>query len=105
MLLKGHHHCTKSIIGNNGNCSLTVPSISDIFLTEDGFLPGAIDLTIKFKVGYFDTIFYEHLLIQDKIYAISSTQFMVAGSKNRKYDGDIKYEDDLIKRRVLKKEE
>lgn len=104
LLLKGHHHCAKSIIGTNGNCSLTVPSISDIFLTEDEFLPGAIDLNIKFKNGYFDTIYYEHLLIRDRVYAVSSTQFSVTPSKDRKYDGIIRHEDDLIKRRTLKKE-
>jgi len=103
LLLKGHHHCTKSIIGNNGNCSLTVPSVSNIFLTDNVFLPGAIDLIIKFKNGYFDTVYYDHLLISDKIYKIGSTQYNVSPSKDRKYDGHIKYEDDFVKRRVLKK--
>lgn len=104
LLLKGHHHCTKSIIGSNGNCSLTVPSVSNIFLNDNDFLPGAIDLTIKFKNGYFDTVYYEHLLINDKIHKISSTQYNITPSKDRKNDGIIKHEDDLIKRRVLKKD-
>lgn len=105
LLLKGHHHCTKSIIGTNGNCSLTVPSLSNIFVNDNAFLPGAIDLTIKFKKGYFDTVYYEHLLINDKIYTINSIQYNVMPSKDRKYDDHIKNEDDLVKRRTLKKED
>ena len=105
LLLKGHHHCTKSIIGTNGNCSLTVPSVSNIFVNDNAFLPGAIDLTIKFKKGYFDTVYYEHLLIDNKIHTISSTQFNITPSKDRKYDGHIKFEDDLVKRRTLKKDD
>jgi hypothetical protein len=105
LLIKGHHHTNKSIIGTNGNCSLCVPSLSNIFLTENEFLPGAIDLLIKFKHGYFDMIYYEHLLINNgRIYAVSSTQFMVSQSKDRKYDGNIKNEDNFFKRRTLKKE-
>lgn len=103
LLLKGHHHCTKSIIGSNGNCSLTVPSVSNIFINDNDFLPGAIDLTIKFKNGYFDTIYYEHLLINEKIHTISSTQYTIVPSKDRKYDGCIKHENDFFKRRTLKK--
>ena len=106
LLIKGHHHANKSIIGTNGNCSLSVPSLSDIYLTENEFLPGAIDLSIKFKNGYFDTIFYEHLLINNgRVHTISSTQFMVSPSKDRKYDGNIKYEEEFGKIRTLKKED
>lgn len=105
LLIKGHHHTNKSIIGTNGNCSLSVPSLSNIFLTENEFLPGAIDLSIKFKHGYFDTIYYEHLLINNgRVYSVSSTQYMISPSKDRKYDGNIKHEDNFIKRRTLKKE-
>lgn len=49
ILIKGHQHLSKSIIGNNGNCSLCVPSLSNLFLNENQFLPGAIDLSIKFR--------------------------------------------------------
>jgi hypothetical protein len=105
LLIKGHHHANKSIIGTNGNCSLSVPSLSNIFLTENEFLPGAIDLSIKFKNGYFDMIYYEHLLINNgRVYTVSSTQYMVSPSKDRKYDGTIKYEDDFIKRRIKRNE-
>ena len=105
LLIKGHHHASKSIIGTNGNCSLTVPSLSNIFLTENEFLPGAIDLSIKFRNGYFDIIYYEHLLINNgRVHTVSTTQFMVSPSKEKKFDGHIKYEEDFSKRRVLKKE-
>ena len=104
LLLKGHQHTTKSIIGANGNCSMVVPSLSNIFLNENDFLPGAIDLTIKFKHGYFDTIYYEHLLINKKISKVSSTQFSITHPKDRKFDGSIKYEDERAGiKRVLKK--
>lgn len=49
ILIKGHQHLSKSIIGNNGNCSLCVPSLSNLFLNKNQFLPGAIDLSIKFR--------------------------------------------------------
>lgn len=97
LLVKGHSHATKSIISANGNCSLTVPSLSNVFLSENEFLPGAIDLTIKFKNGYFDTVYYEHLLVSDKVFAVSSTQYFVDHDKERNFDGTIKYEEDLSK--------
>ena len=101
LLIKGHHHANKAIIGTNGNCSLSIPSLSDIYLTENEFLPGAIDLSIKFKNGYFDTIYYEHLLINNgRFHTVSSTQFMVTPSKDRKYDGYIKHEEDFGKKLV-----
>lgn len=103
LLIKGHQHVAKSIIGANGNCSLSVPSLSNLFLSENEFLPGAIDLTIKFKGGYFDTIYYEHLLVGDKIYAINSTQYAVGHTRERNFDGPIKYEEDLGKRKCKKK--
>lgn len=104
LLVKGHQHAAKSIIGANGNCSLAVPSLSNLFLTENEFLPGAIDLTIKFKGGYFDTIYYEHLLFGDKIYAISSTQYAVGHTRDRNFDEPIKYEEDLSKIKTRKKD-
>lgn len=105
LLIKGHHHSNKGIIGTNGNCSLSVPSLSNIFLTDNEFLPGAIDLSIKFKNGYFDTIYYEHLLINNgKVHTVSSTQYSITPSKDRKYDGHIKHEDNFVKRRMLKRE-
>lgn len=104
LLIKGHQHVAKNIIGANGNCSLYVPSLSNLFLTENEFLPGAIDLTIKFKGGFFDTIYYEHLLLGNKIYAISSTQYAVGHARDRNFDAPIKYEEDLTKRKRKKKE-
>lgn len=101
LLLKGHHHLCRSIIGNNGNCSLNIPSLSNIFLTENEFLPGAIDLSIKFKNGFFDTIYYSQLLISNKVNTVSSTQFFITHPKDRKFDGDIKYEEVCPKKRSL----
>jgi len=103
LLVKGHSHAAKSIISSNGNCSLTVPSLSNVFLSENEFLPGAIDLTIKFKNGYFDTVYYEHLLVGDRVFAISSTQYSVGHDKERNSDGIIKYEEDISKRKTKKK--
>lgn len=104
LLVKGHTHASKSIISSNGNCSLTVPSLSNVFLSENEFLPGAIDLTIKFKHGFFDTIYYEHLLFGDKVFSISSTQYSVGHEKERNFDGTIKYEEDFSKRKIKKRE-
>ena len=102
LLVKGHQHLAKTIISANCNCSLVVPSLSNLFLTENEFMPGAIDFTIKFRGGYFDTIYYEHLLVGDKIYAISSTQYNVMHDKNRNFDEHIKYEECLSKRKIKK---
>ena len=104
LLIKGHHHCTKSIIGSNGNCSFTAPSLSNIFLSEDEFLPGATVFTIKFKNGFFDTIYVENLLLDKKIHVINTLQYNVLPSKDRKFDGSIKHEECFSKRKVLKKE-
>ena len=104
LLLKGHHHTFKSIIGTNGSCSITVPSLSNIFTPENVFLPGAIDLSIKFVDGYFDTIYCEHLLVGDRVYAISSTQHLVSRGKDKHNDTPIRYEEHLTKKRIKKKE-
>lgn len=101
LLLKGPHHRNRSIIGGTGNCSLTIPSLSNIFLTENEFLPGAIDLTIKFKDGFFETIYYDHLLISNNIYCVSSTQFSVSRSKDKKVEKSIKHEEIMPKKRQL----
>lgn len=104
LLIKGHHHAFRSIIGANGSCSISVPSLSNIFTTENVFLPGAIDLSIKFVDGYFDTIYFEHLLIGDKIYAISSMQHSVCYGKDKRTDIPIRHEEHLVKKRTKKKE-
>lgn len=104
LLFKGHHHAFKSIIGANGSQSISVPSLSNIFTTENEFLPGAIDLRIKFRDGYFDTIYCEHLLVGDKIYAISSMQHSFCWGKDRRTDIPIRHEEHLVKKRVKKKE-
>lgn len=103
ILLKGHHHACKSIIGANGNCSLTVPSLSNLFLAEDEFLPGAMVMTAKFKNGFFDTIYLEQLLVNNRVNVVNSIQYSIIPSKDRKFDGTIKYEEDFSKRKTLKK--
>lgn len=105
LLIKGHHHSTKSLIGSNGNCSFTAPSLSNIFISEDEFLPGAMVLTIKLKNGFFDTIYMENLLVNNRVNVVSIFQYSVLPSKDRKFDGNIKYEEDFSMRRVLKKED
>lgn len=104
LLIKGHHHAFRSIIGANGSCSISVPSLSNIFTSDNEFLPGAIDLSIKFKDGYFDTIYYEHLLIGDRIYAIGSMQHSLSYGKDKRLDIPVRYEEHLVKKRVKKKE-
>lgn len=103
LLVKGHSHTMKSIIGSNGNCSLNIPSLSNVFLSDNEFLPGALDLTIKFKNGYFDTVYYEHLLFGDRVFSISSTQYSVGHEKGRHFDGIIKNEEEFVKRKSKKK--
>ncbi|MBQ2872850.1 MAG: metallophosphoesterase [Bacilli bacterium] len=104
LLLKGHHHAFRSIIGANGSCSISVPSLSNIFTSENEFLPGAIDLSIKFKDGYFETIYYEHLLIGDKIYAVGSMQHSVCFEKDKRFDTPIRHEEHLVKKKAKNKE-
>ena len=104
LLIKGHHHSTKSIIGSNGNCSFSAPSLSNIFISEDEFLPGAMVLTIKLKNGFFDTIYMENLLVNNRVNVVSTLQYSVLPSKDRKFDGTIKYEENFNKRKILKKE-
>lgn len=104
LLVKGHHHAFRSIISSNGSCSLYVPTLSNIFTSENEFLPGAIDLSIKFKEGYFETIYYEHLLIGDKIHSIGSMQHSVSFEKDKRFNIPIMNEEQLVKKRVKKKE-
>lgn len=102
LLIKGHHHANKSILSGNGNCSISVPSLSNIFLSDDEFLPGAMVLTAKFRNGFFDTIYIENLLINHKINIVSCMQYSITPSKDRKFDGSIKYEENFCKRKTLK---
>ena len=101
ILIKGHHHYSKSIIANNGNCSITVPSLSNLFLHEDTFLPGATLLNIKFKNGYFDTIRIDNLLVNDRVNLVNSICYNMVLPKE-KSDG-IKNEEVFSKRKTLTK--
>jgi len=102
LLIKGHQHISKSIIGNNGNCSLYVPSLSNLFPNDNQFLPGAIDLTIKFRGGYFDLIHYEQLMLKDRIHVVNTVQLSVNHPKDRKFDLPIKHEENFSKKRKKK---
>ena len=82
---------------------MNLPSLSNLFLTENNILPAAIELNIKFRGGYFDIISYKHLLVDDKVHIVNSIQLNVGHPKGRKFDLDIKNEEDFGKRRVLKK--
>lgn len=103
LLLKGHHHVAKNIIGTNGNCSISIPTLSNLFVTDDVFLPGAIDLSIKFRGGFFDMIYYKQLMVNDRVHIVNSTQLSIGHAKNRKFDLPVMNEEDFSKRRVLKK--
>ena len=103
LLLKGHHHVNKSIIANNGSASIAVPSISNLFLSDNEFLPGALVINLKFKNGFFDTVYIDNLLINDRVNVVSTLQYSITPSKDRKFDGTISYEEDFSKRRLLKK--
>lgn len=103
LLVKGHQHTSKCIIGNNGNCSLYVPSLRNLFLTDNHFLPGAVDLTVKFKGGYFDTIYCRQLMVGDKIYNTNTVQFSVSHPKDRRFDLPIRNVENLCKKRTLVK--
>lgn len=104
LLIKGHHHTNKSCISTNGNCSLTAPTLSNLFTSQDIFLPGAIVLSIKFKNGFFDVVNIENLMVNDRVNVVGETQFSITPSKDRKYDGNIKHEEDFSKRKILRKE-
>lgn len=71
LLLKGHSHKTK--IEKNTTCTINIPSLSNIFIDEDNILPGAIEMTIIFDKGYYDSIILNHLLINDKIHKVNET--------------------------------
>lgn len=102
LLLKGHHHVNKSIISGNGNCSISVPTLSNLFLSDEEFLPGAIVINTKFKNGFFDTVYVDNLLIGDRVNVVSTMQYSITPSKDRKFDGSIKHEEDFCKRKILK---
>ena len=104
LLVKGHHHAFRSIVGTNGSCSVSVPSLSNIWTSENEFLPGAIDLSIKFREGYFETIYYEHLLIGEKVYAIGSMQHSVSFGKDKRFDIPIMNEEHLVRKKQKNKE-
>lgn len=103
LLIRGHHHVNKCNIGSNDSCSITVPTLSNLFTSKDVFLPGALVLDIKFKNGYFDTVHIENLMINDKVRVVGETQFNINPSKDKNYDGHIKHEEDFSKRKILKK--
>jgi len=103
LLIRGHHHINKSIIGNSGNCSLTVPTLSNLFTSQDIFLPGAMILNVKFKNGFFDIIHIENLIINDRVNIVGETQFSITPSKDRNHDGHVKHEEDFNQRKTLKK--
>lgn len=103
LCVKGHQHCTRSIINTNGSAILNVPSLSNIFVSKDEFLPGAMILNIQFKGGYFDTVYVENLLINNKVHIVSTVQYNINHNKERRFDIPIKYEEEMPKRRVLTK--
>ena len=94
----------RSIISSNGSCSLYVPTLSNIFTSENEFLPGAIDLSIKFKEGSFETIYYEHLLIGNRVFSIANMQHSLSFGKDKRFNIPIMNEEILEKKRIKMKE-
>jgi len=103
-LLEGHHHVYKSIIGNKGNFSISLPSLSNLFVTKNEFLPSAVELTITFNNGYFDTVYAEHLLVSQNVSVIDEIQYTFPESRRRDHDGGIKHEENRVKKKVLEKQ-
>ena len=68
LILLGHSH--KSSIQLNGNLYVHIPPLSNISNNRNGF-PGATIMTLTFKNGYYKSVFFEQLLIADKIYTIN----------------------------------
>ena len=103
LVFKGHHHTNKSIIGNTGNTSICVPTLSNLFISEEDFLPAALVMTAKFKNGFFDVVNIDNLLIDTKVHIVSSFQYNITLTKDKNFDGKIKHEEDFSKRKILKK--
>ena len=103
-MLEGHHHVYKSIIGNKGNFSISLPSLSNLFVTKNEFLPSAVELTITFNNGYFDTVYAEHLLVSQNVSVIDEIQYTFPESRRRDHDGGIKHEENRVKKKVLEKQ-
>ena len=103
LIFKGHHHTNKSIIGNTGNASICIPTLSNLFTSEDNFLPGAMIMNAKFNNGLFEFVYIENLLINNKVNVVSSLQYSITQTKDKNFDGKIKHEEDFEKRKILKK--
>lgn len=86
LILVGHCHQAKTIIGA-GDVEIFVPSLSNILLSENNQLaPSMIKMTLSFINGYFKTGVFEHLLLKDKIYKASESQYELCQFKNTNVD-------------------
>lgn len=82
LIINGHTH-KMSTINGGGNINLYLPSLSDIKVSDNEILPGAVKTNISFNNGYFSVGVFEHLLIsKDRIYKISESQYEMNRGKN-----------------------
>ena len=86
LVLKGHTH--KMRISTGYSYLVNVPNLCNNFLNSDG-LPSALKITLKFNRNYFSVGNFEHLIVQDKVYPISSVNLDLNGSK-REFDNNPK---------------
>lgn len=101
IILKGHSHKMK-VSTNESNCSVSIPSLSDINYSDNNILPTLLKLDISFKNGRFKTVVINQLLILDKIYTLNETVSYLNTENDE--DEEIKYEETPVKKLVKKEE-
>lgn len=80
IILAGHSH-KKEVKNIQNRLYVSVPSLSDIFVTPNEFMPSALAINISFSKGLFAAIDIRHLLIDDKIHDIGGDSLRIR-SKN-----------------------
>ena len=101
LFLKGHTHMMKSIITDNGSCSLHIPSMGNLLtIGDDDALPGAIDISITFRGGFIDSVSYQHLLFDNNPIFIGSAKFKVSHPGDRNFHTPVKYEHTLTRHKI-----
>lgn len=80
LILHGHLHQYKTSMENN-KLNVTLPSLSDI----NNSLPGALELNIGFKKGYFDNVIIKHIYFENKDIILSESAFNLSENRKIKY--------------------
>lgn len=73
LILKGHYHKMKLNTYSN-KIVINIPSLSDIKFSDNEFLPGAIEMELKFNNGFITLGNFKHMLIDKKIHIINEIQ-------------------------------